>query len=196
VRVLPNGVEPEALSVTGPRGPDVLFLGRLEIAQKGLDVLLEAWSTVHGKMPGRLLLAGDGPDAGELERLVVRRGVQESVAFIGRVDPDERLALLRSARVTVMPSRFETFGLVALESLAVGTPVVATDIDCLRDVVAPGPGVLVPVDDVGALAAAMLEVALDEGWASRHEATARSWAAGFTWDSVAREQGEVLRSAL
>ena len=74
-----------------------------------------------------------------------------------RVDRLRQLA----ARLTVMPSRFETFGIVAVESHAVGTPVLAFDIDCLREVVPEGTGLLVPAFDVAASAESLVELSAD-----------------------------------
>jgi glycosyltransferase involved in cell wall biosynthesis len=141
----------------------VLFIGRLETAQKGLDLLLDAWARLDG-LGAELVVAGDGPDRERLENRARSLGVNRSVRFVGWLDGDERFAHLAAARLVVVPSRFETFGMVALEAFVVGTPVVAFDIPCLRDIVPEQCGRLVPAFDVAAFAAAIDETYRDEQW--------------------------------
>lgn len=139
----------------GARGPTVGFAGQL-IERKGLRTLMAAWSLLAARPEGapRLLVAGEGPLAGELERWraglprperVERRGFVENMAdFYAELD------------LLVLPSRAEGFGLVAAEALACGVPVVATAVSSLPEIVVDGQtGVLVPVDDPPRLAAAV-----------------------------------------
>jgi glycosyltransferase involved in cell wall biosynthesis len=195
VTVVPNGVERSAFEVAGPTGADIVFLGRLEIAQKGIDLLLQAVAQVREGLPGRVLLVGDGPDEAQIRALVVAAGLQDVVQLVGRRSGADRLHLLRAARVTVMPSRFETFGIVAVESHAVATPVVAFDIDCLRAVVPEGTGLLVPAFDVTALGAALAELAGDGARAADMGRRGQEFARQFDWDVVAERQEAVLLAA-
>lgn len=196
ITVIPNGVPPQSFEVRAPRGQDVVFLGRLEIAQKGLDLLVDAYARCADLLPGRLVLAGDGPDRRAVQELVSRAGLTDRVVFAGRVDGLEKLLLLASARVVVMPSRYETFGIVAAEALACGTPVVAFEIPSLREVVVPGTGVLVPAFDVPGLADALVRVVADleqvEAMGERGRARARA----YDWDDVARRQEAVYLRAV
>ncbi|QJY49045.1 glycosyltransferase [Pseudonocardia broussonetiae] len=195
VEVIPNGVPVEAFSVDVPRGDDVVFLGRLEIAQKGLDMLVEALGPVVDRLPGRIVLAGDGPDRRAVERLVDRAGIGHRVVFAGRVDGADKLRLLAGARLVVMPSRYETFGIVAAEALACGTPVVAFEIPSLREVVVPGAGVLVEAFDVTAFGEAVVGLAGDTGRIARAGAIGREHARRYDWDEVAERQEAVYVAA-
>ena len=115
---------------------------------------------------------------------------------MGRVAADERFAWLAGADLVAMPSRYETFGMVAAEALAVGTPVVAFDIPCLRALVDGEVGARVPAFDVAAFAAAMQGLAADVR--SRRELGDRGPArvAHLRWDDLAERQAAVYRCHL
>lgn len=201
VAVIGNGVDPEAFRARrrGP-GTDVVFVGRLEIAQKGLDLLIDAWARVAGTIGGRLVLAGTGPDEDVLRERAERHGVGERVHLAGWVSGEAKYDLVANARLAVVPSRFETFGIVAAEALACGTAVVAYDIPCLREVVRQEAGVLVPYlgdhgADVSALATALRAVACCEGLREAAALRGPALAAVHDWDALARTQECVLRAA-
>lgn len=154
-------------SVNTPRSgpadrPTVISVGRLH-PDKGIDVLVAAFSLMHARCPeARLILIGDRQVgweayADDLKASVRRAGLGQAVQFTGHVpDPSQWFP---GARLYVQPSRTETFGLAVLEAMAAGLPVVASDIVGLREVVADGStGVLVPPDAPQALADAMFDV--------------------------------------
>lgn len=196
VDVVPNGVEPLAFQVAAERGDDVVFLGRLEQAQKGIDLLLEAYALAADRVDGRLVLAGDGPDRARLARQADVLGIGPRVHFPGRVSGAEKYRLLAGARLVAMPSRYETFGMVAVEALASGSPVLAFAIPCLRSVVPPQCGRLVPRFDVPAYAEAMVEMYADRAQADRMGAAGRVFARQFDWDRIADEQEQAYLAAV
>ena len=155
---IPNGVDAAAVAAAipvRPAGdvPTILFAGRLD-RQKGVDLLLHAFVEVSARVPFvRLLLAGEGPEGGELAGLARRLGIAERVDLLGR--RDDVWGLLKGATVCALPTRAEGMSNTLLEALAAGCPVVATDIPPNLEVLAGGGGVLVPTDDVGALAHAL-----------------------------------------
>ena len=200
VVVIGNGVDPVAFTVA-PRPvaerADVVFVGRLEIAQKGLDLLLDAWALAAPDVEGDLLLAGTGPDEAALRERADRLGIADRVRFLGWVAGRDKAELVAGAQIAAVPSRFETFGIVAAEALAVGTPVVAYDIDCLREVVPAEGGVLVPVPggafDAAAYARALVDLAHD---APRRAEVARcgpGMARVHDWDALAAAQDAFYR---
>lgn len=164
ITVVPNGVDVDAVLAAGRRpvrslppgeGPLVVGLGRL-VRQKGFDLLIRAHARVVADgEPHRLLLLGQGGDRERLLRLADDLGVAASVSLPGfSRDP---LPILAAADLYCLPSRWEGQPLTLAEALVLGTPVVAAD--CVagpRWLLADGAhGDLVPVDDVGALAAAV-----------------------------------------
>ena len=196
VEVIGNGVEPEAFTAAQRPGRDVVFLGRLEFGGKGLDLLLQAWAGVHREVEGDLVVAGGGPDAERVRREVARLGLTDRVRFAGWVRGAAKRRLLADARVVVVPSRHETFGMVALEALAAATPVVAFDIPGLCEVVPDGCGWRVPPFDVPALAERIRAACADPELATAAGAAGRRFATRFDWDVLAGRQDAVYRAVL
>jgi glycosyltransferase involved in cell wall biosynthesis len=115
----------------------------------------------------RLRLVGDGPLRGELEAEAGRLGVADRVEFHGFAPKEEVADLMRRARLVVVPSRYETSAVVALEALASGTPVVASAVGALPELLADGGGLLAGVGDADELAAR-----IREALAAEHDLTA------------------------
>lgn len=149
-----------ALDEDRPAGPAqgmiILSAGRL-IHQKGFDLLIDAFARL-GDLEARLVIAGSGPEEAALAKQIAARGLGDKVTLAGFI-PDIR-PLLDEARLFVMASRFEGYGAVIVEALGAGRPVIATDSTPAVDDVLGDPecGIIVPVEDVGALAAAMRAV--------------------------------------
>ena len=137
VSIIPLGVAHEEIAESLERPPapaarQIVYLGRLETSQKGLDLLISACEGLLSTEDARLVLAGDGHDARAVRALAAASPEGERIDFVGRVDGGEKWRLLAASQICVMPSRYETFGLIALEALACGTPVVGFDIESLQ----------------------------------------------------------------
>lgn len=154
----PGGVDVERFRVTVPRAsePTLLYSGALDVPRKGVAELLEAVAILARDVPRvRLLLSGPGDAAALLRAAPPAARERTEVLSLGTID--DQPARYASAWATVYPTRFEAFGLVLVESLAAGTPVVATDHGALPELVEPGAGALAPVGDPAKLAAACAE---------------------------------------
>lgn len=129
---VPNGVDVDDFHL-GPKEDFVLCVGRL-VPYKGVDVLVRAMPEVARMTGARLVVVGDGPLRGRLEALACR--LEAPVTFLGRVGQQELRRLYAAARVCVLPSvnSQEAFGISLLESMASGTPVVASDLPGVREV--------------------------------------------------------------
>ena len=201
VHVVGSGVD-QSPDKSGPSAPgpssrsDMLFLGRLDYRPKGLDLLLDAYATIAPRVEENLLIAGDGPDRHRLQRHCSRLGVSERVKFLGWIPRTERMSLLAHAEFVVMPSRYETFGMVAAEALSVSTPVIAFDIPCLRELVTADNGLLVHEFKADDLAAAMLTLATDPPLRRRLGSRGPQAVALLSWDRLARQQGDIYAAAL
>ncbi len=135
IAVIPNGVRPEVFRVktadpevrarfAAPHEKILLFIGRL-VPEKGVEVLLNALPAIRERVPAlRLVVAGRGPYREELEHQTRILGLEQHVLFAGYIDDRTRNQLYAHAAVAVFPSLYEPFGLVALEGMAAGTPVV------------------------------------------------------------------------
>lgn len=136
--VFPNSI-PDPMPGLGDlpsREPGLLVcVGRLDLA-KGQDVLVEAAARLQADIDGlRLVFLGDGSMRGELEGLAERLGVGPKCRFLGHLPRQDVLRWMARAQATIVPSRAEAFGLVNLESMAVGTPVVASRVGGIPEVV-------------------------------------------------------------
>ena len=194
--VILNGLDESAFSERQLPRRDIAYLGRLEIAQKGLDLLLDAYARVADEIDQDLLLGGDGPDRSALERLAEQLGIASRVRFVGRIAAEDRFDWLASADFVAMPSRYESFGMVAAESLAQATPVVAFDIPCLRALVTTDVGICAPAFDEAALAAAIAELATDPVRRAALGAAGPATVAGLHWADLAEQQSSVYRQSL
>jgi glycosyltransferase involved in cell wall biosynthesis len=139
--------------------PLVGTVGRLSHV-KGIDLLVTAFAAVRQAVPDcKLLLVGAGPEQAPLMALADRLGVSSAVAWLGRRPWDEAMQLLSLMDVVIVPSRFEGFGLTAVEAMACRKPLVATDVDGLREVVdAPATGILVPGEKHADMAEAVVRL--------------------------------------
>ena len=139
--------------------PTIGVVGRLR-SEKGQRTILAALPRVLQDVPAaKLLVVGDGPDRGALERLAAELGVAANVRWTGHVAPERVPELYTAMDVLAVPSRYEAFGLVAAEAMAMSLPVVGTATAGLSEVIVPGEtGLLVPPEDPFALANAVLEL--------------------------------------
>ena len=154
-----NGVETAAIRAAAPlptTRPAIFFLGRHE-ERKGLAVLLQAMRLLD--LDVSCWVAGDGPDT---DRLRIEHAGDTRIEWLGRVDEAEKLARLRGASVVCAPSLHgESFGVVLIEAMAAGTPVVASALDGYRNVATDGvDALLVEPGNAPALAAALERVLL------------------------------------
>ena len=198
ISMVPCGVDVDEFTADGPaaeRGarPRVLSLGRL-VPRKGYDTVIRAMAAV----PDAELIIAGGPAAGELAgdrearrltQLAQRLGVADRVRLVGAVPRPDVPALLRSADVVVCAPWYEPFGLVPLEAMACGVPVIATAVGGLVDTVVDGAtGVLVPPRRPDALAAAMRRMLSEPFWREAFGAAGVDRARSrYTWDRVAAD---------
>ena len=164
----------------------ILFLGTLE-PRKNIGVLLDAYAVLVARRPNmpRLVLAGRATDAAAdwLTRMA-RAPLAGRVTHLGYVPDAERESLYRSARLLVMPSLDEGFGIPALEAMSAGVPVVASTRGALPEVLG-GAGALVDPQDVAALADAIDRAITDEAWALRAAEAGLARARDYTWSASA-----------
>ncbi len=201
--VVPNGVDlaghdlaghdlvgpGAAADEPGPSGaavrePVVVAVGRIEHV-KGFDLLVDAFASSALRDRARLVVVGDGSEAGALRRRVASAGLTDRVELPGRLEPAEVAARLAGADVVVVPSRADAAPLVVLEAWRSGRPLVATVRGGPPEIVTDGvDGVLVDPQDTQALAAAVLGLLDDPERAGRIGAAGRRRVEDFTWERV------------
>lgn len=185
--VVPNGVD-DGFMIAGPRDlhpkPRLLFVGRLSV-QKNLPQLLQALNGVSDRF--ETTLVGDGELDAQL-RQITRDLKLQNVEFHGRADGPELRELYRNTDVFVLPSEREGMPLVLLEAMAMGLPIVATDVQGNRDLVTNGHnGRLVPLRDVAALRQALVDVTTDRDQYLRMSEASRQIARKYSWRAVVAE---------
>ncbi|MCW2890056.1 MAG: D-inositol-3-phosphate glycosyltransferase [Streptosporangiaceae bacterium] len=196
VTVIPCGVDLERFRPSGPvapRGgrPRVLSLGRL-VPRKGVDTVIEAMAHV----PGAELLIAGGPPMPELDRdpevrrlrdLAQARGLTDRVVFLGQVPHEDAAALMRSADVIVSVPWYEPFGIVPVEAMACGVPVIGSAVGGHLDTISDGfTGLHVPPRDPAVLAGRLRELLGDRRWrAALARAGAARAHARYSWERIA-----------
>ncbi|HEX2132379.1 MAG TPA: glycosyltransferase family 4 protein [Actinophytocola sp.] len=207
--VIHNGIEPRGWRVSptavraarerhSPAGtPLVVYFGRLEW-EKGVLDLLAALPKLRRAHPGaRLVVAGKGVQAQALVEQARKLRVRRSVDFVGHLPDRALVALLAAADAVVLPSRYEPFGIAALEAAAVGAPLVASTAGGLAELVVDGEtGVSVEPGDVDGIVAGVRTVLADPPAAARRARAAKArLAREFDWTTIAEATAEVYRSA-
>ena len=188
VRRIASGIDDSAFIESQSAGDYVLFLGRLDIEHKGLDLLIEAWRKVCGPAKIPLVIAGEGPARAGIEAAIAREKLGGLVRLIGRVEGPAKLQVLKRCRLFVMPSRYETFGIAGLEAMAASKPVVCFDIDHLNELATPpwAENIAKFYWDALGQAIARLWLNPEHCQAMGEQARRRAW--DYRWDAIARQQ--------
>jgi phosphatidylinositol alpha-mannosyltransferase len=199
--LIPNGVDCSAFGHSEPlpgwpgEGGSMFFIGRIDEPRKGLQVLLEALPAIAEKHPGvRLLVAGPG-DVEEFQKELPSE-IRERVTFLGLVSEEDKARAFVSADIYVAPNTGgESFGIVLLEAMASGTPVLASDLEAFRRVCDEGrAGASFVNEDPADLARAAIELLDDAGERERLRREGFLRAKEFDWETVARRVLEVYES--
>jgi phosphatidyl-myo-inositol alpha-mannosyltransferase len=197
VEVLPNGVDLDRFRTRALRGdgvPTILFVGRLD-PRKGLPDLIDACARLD--VPFRLVVVGDGPLRARMERKA-RRALDGRVEFTGRIEQDQLPGYYAASDVFCTPARSgESFGLVLLEAMATGVPIVATSLPGYRTVLTPErEGILVEPRDSDAMALALRRLLLDPKLRARMGAHGVETARCYGWDGIVERLEQVYASLL
>ncbi len=207
IEIVPMGVYPEdygqhlASAETrdrmGAGQPQILFVGRFS-RQKGIDHLIAAMPTIVSQLPNaRLGLIGFGPERRRLEREIAAAGLNGTVTIVGAVPREEIPGWFASADLVVLPSvKVEGLGVVLLEALASGTPVVGTNVGGIPDIIQDSEtGLLCRSEDPADLARAALQLLTNEHLRQRTIDNGRRLVEDrFSWPTIARKLELLFRS--
>ena len=193
--IIPNGIDLKHFSadIAAMEGYDdgklnILFVGRLE-PRKGLNYLIKAYKRIKPEIPdSRLIIVGPGTRLRRKYKRQVRRDHLDDVIFIGYASYEELPRYYKTADIYCSPATGrESFGIVLLEAMAIGKPIVASNIEGYASVVTDGvDGLLVPPRDDRALAEALLTLATDEALRRRMGAEGRAMALKYDWENIAQ----------
>jgi glycogen(starch) synthase len=206
ITVIPNGIDPLDLKLVDDldslrsrfAAPDerlLLLVGRL-VYEKGFQLALEALPGLIERLGNvRFLVAGSGTHEGELKRLARELGLMEHGTFMGWIGDDVLHSLYRIADLTVVPSIYEPFGLVALEAMASGCPCIVADTGGLREVVpTPDVGLRFRSRDSRSLQGMVERVLTDSELRERLVAEATEHVLRFDWGDIARQTAAIYAS--
>lgn len=199
--VIPNGVDVSTFINAKPmfgwpgRNQSIVFLGRGDEPRKGLSVLVEAYPEIRRQHPNvRLLIAGPGEPADTLKKL--SREDRASVTVLGMVAPQDKASVLASGTIYVAPNTGgESFGIVLLEAMASGTPVVASDLEAFQRVLDNGKaGITFENENSADLARVVSDLLSDPARCAELSAQGKLRAAEFDWSVVAEKIVDVYES--
>jgi glycosyltransferase involved in cell wall biosynthesis len=195
--VFPGGVAEEFLKY--PVDPEseeyLLYIGRLDISHKGIDILLESYKAANVGLP--LVIAGDGIDKIKVEKLVKDTGLKNKVKTVGWVQGREKYELISHCLAVCVPSRVEGWGIVATEAAAMGKPVIATKVVGLEEAVIDGKtGILVPKDNIEEFSRAIKLLVKSKELRRRLGNYAKETAHGFTWESIAARREDFFHRVI
>ncbi|WP_170985124.1 glycosyltransferase family 4 protein [Roseomonas sp. AR75] len=192
--VLPNGVDPARALTRSERAPNeavFLFVGRVDEHRKGFDLLRAAFARL--RRPGwRLDVVGRVSDA---TKASLEEEFGDAIRVLGLVDEATLEAAYAGSDVFVMPSRYEGFGMPFVEAMRYGVPVIGTAIGGVPEVVPDDTGILIPLEDVDALVAAMERLGADPAARARMGEAGRRWAQGFLWEAITDRLEQEYRTA-
>jgi len=189
-RVIANGIDAQLLDIEPEFDDFILFLGRVDTEQKGVDLLLKAYAQIPDSMKIPLILAGHCFQIENIQNIISLLGLDKWVKMPGKVQGEDKDNLLKKCRFVCIPSREETFGMVITESCACGKIVVLFDKSPMNEV-ASANCIKVEPYDTNKYAKAMVSM-LEEGKDSlldkSHEC--KTWARKYDWDVIANQQEE------
>lgn len=200
LHVVPMGVDTRLFRPRAHRVPGrIVALCSADVPLKGLSVLLQAIAALPGETACHLSVVSKPTPGGPIERLVARLGLAQRVRFVSGLTDADVAELMASAQVACVPSLYEGFSLPAVEAMASGTALVASDVGALPEVVGRDgrAGVLVPAGDVQALSAAIGRLLRDPALRTAIGAAGRARAEErFGWRATAQATADVYRTAI
>jgi glycogen(starch) synthase len=208
--MVPNGVNPHVYSslenqdlkefrskYAMPQEKIVLYVGRL-VYEKGIHILINAVPKVLAKVDAKFVIVGSGYMQEQLSNIVKSMGLEHKVLFTGFVDEVSLQKLQKVADVSVVPSMFEPFGIVALEAMAAKSPVVVSDTGGLSEIVEhDASGVKVYPNNADSLAWGIIKVLADDGYAKHiRENAYKKILEKYDWDKIAQQTRGMYEAVL
>jgi glycogen(starch) synthase len=175
----------------------ITAVGRLT-PQKGFDDLIRAYPAIRRAVPeSRLVIVGEGHMRSELESIAEKENVRDGTTFAGFLSDGELVAVLKRSDVVVVPSRFEPFGIIALEAMAAGAPLVVSRVGGLAEIVEDSvDGIEVEPNNPSAIAAATVRILSDRELAARLATRGEEKAKTYSWENTAKRTLGVYQDAI
>ncbi|QQR64323.1 glycosyltransferase [Candidatus Roizmanbacteria bacterium] len=187
--IVEPGVSIKKAKVKKTTNPSLVYIGRLR-DYKNIDVGIKAVHGLKKKYPTlQLNIAGDGENRMKLESLVARLQIQNNVHFMGKVTEEEKAKILTQSWIAIHPSEVEGWGITNIEANICGTPVVASNVDGLKDsVINNKTGLLVKVRDVEAFTMGIDRLLSNKKYRTKLSRESEQWGNNFSWKSCAEKK--------
>lgn len=187
IDVIPNGVDIPSLS-NKTKKKHLLFIGRIEVNQKGLDLLISAYKTISKLADYPLVIAGSGENKqiNLLQELVKKSGQQNNIKLIGKVSGEQKDKLIKNSFCIIIPSRFETFSISALEALTYGIPLIIFPIHGL-DWVPSNACIRAKSLNAKALTLAMKQCLTDKKLQTSLKKNGIAFSKKYSWEAIANK---------
>ena len=201
IYVIPNGIDFEDIQkIRLPKSNEkysILFVGGLKKV-KGIDILIRAIPIIKKSHPGiYLFIGGSGRWEKNFKKLVKKLNLEENVNFLGFIPENEKYSYYKSADICVFPSRYEPFGIVCLEAMACGKPVVASNVGGIPFVVEDGKtGLLFESGNIEDLAEKVIMLLKNKELREKMGEAGRERAKEFTWDKIAEQTVGVYKEII
>jgi phosphatidyl-myo-inositol alpha-mannosyltransferase len=195
--VVSNGINISNKKTLDSESKNIIFLGRLEIDQKGLDLLIEAYSYIKDKTEYNLLIAGNGSKSQlkSLSSMIKSFGLESRVTLLGQVSGKTKNELFNMANLVVIPSRFETFSMVAIEAMSYSLPLVAFDISGLKWI-PNGAVIKVKKYDSRGLSNAILKIIKSPKTAKKMGQVGKRYSDHYSWENISKQYQNVISTIL
>lgn len=198
ITLIPNGVSLPEKTVRRKKrivaDPYFLFIGRLEYNQKGLDLLVDSYAKIAQKTTAKLVIAGSGraQDISLLKKNIKRFHLEKQVVLLGRVTGETKQVLFQQCAAVIVSSRFETFGMSALEAMSYGKPLIGFAIDGLQWI--PEKGMLKAAPfDTDQLSRLMQQLLVDKKQESRMSRFSTAFVHTYAWDVIQKQYESLIR---
>jgi len=194
IAIISNGIPSELLSIKTEESDYILYIGRIDIYGKGLEILLKGFSEFHKIFPHiRLLVAGDGRDMRKFKGMLMNMPlhIRNKVELVGWVSGSEKIEIISRALFCVFPSRHEVHSIALLECLACGKPVMVSDISEFSFIADIKAGSTFKTEDPSSLALSMKELMISSE-REKMGRNGRDYVRDFTWEKIALIYEEFL----
>jgi len=196
VYVIPNGINTQkGFNLNVKKRDQILFIGRIEVNQKGLDLLLQSYKKVSDEINLSLVIAGTGlkSEVEKLKTLIKTLKLTGKVKLLGRVEGDVKTKLIRESLMIIVPSRFETFSMSALEALVSKTVLVSFDIDGMKWI-PKGVSKKISMFNIDRMAEGIIEISKNASLRKIYQENGYKFVKQYYWENIISKYHELINN--